>query len=386
MSKSMIPLHLVAASTVRHGSEPFLPTFYNLTSVPVSKIYVKHAPSLTDPVNYQPHSPLPVEHLRLALFALKKALQSKQILPVHEQKIKINQPLFPTIRSETVKTIAQPIALARRNSLPSKSTVRPHTPLTAVVSNNYQNLCRSLDELHGAHNKKSDNDPQIFERNQSLHSLHQDADSSGDSEQQEETASNFSRHSPSPILGPRRKNLHSSLNDIHQRFSAAPIPITAPSQPCSRSRPNPPTSFKSPLTPGKPSGSSGSNTKHGTIHGTVAKSPHQTRRPAHFNANVIIRQHSTSQSSCESLSPILTAQQAYTQPPSDGEKSKQTTDKQDSQQILHNATYTTTRRLNATSIKTKQPAPPVAPSTPTENNKQFHRKQTIKMDHFSIHW
>ncbi|KAK4013150.1 hypothetical protein OUZ56_025385 [Daphnia magna] len=224
------------------------------------------------------------------------------------------------------------------------------------------------------------NDPQIFERSQSLHSLHQDADSNEDAEQQEETASNPSRHSPSPILGPRRKNLHSSLNDIHQRFSSTPIPTTAPSQPCSRSRPNPPTSFKSPLTPGKPSGSSGSNTEHGTIHGTAAKSPHQTRRPAHLNDNVIIRQHSRSQSSCESLSPILTAQQAYTQPPSGGDKSKPTTDKRDSQQIPHNATYTTTRRLNATSIKTKQPAPPVTQSTPTENNKQFHRKQTIKMD------
>ncbi|KAK4003252.1 hypothetical protein OUZ56_005027 [Daphnia magna] len=294
--------------------------------------------------------------------------------------IKINQQLSPTIKPETVKTIAQPIALARRNSLPSKSTVRPHTPLTAVVSNNYQNLCRSLDGLHGAYIKKSDSDPQIFERSQSLHSLHQDADSNEDAEQQEETASNPSRHSPSPILGPRRKNLHSSLNDIHQRFSSTPIPTTAPSQPCSRSRPNPPTSFKSPLTPGKPSGSSGSNTEHGTIHGTAAKSPHQTRRPAHLNDNVIIRQHSTSQSSCESLSPILTAQQAYTQPPSGGDKSKPTTDKRDSQQIPHNATYTTTRRLNATSIKTKQPAPPVTQSTPTENNKQFHRKQTIKMD------
>ncbi|KAK4005013.1 hypothetical protein OUZ56_008674 [Daphnia magna] len=67
--------------------------------------------------------------------------------------IKINQQLSPTIKPETVKTIAQPIALARRNSLPSKSTVRPHTPLTAVVSNNYQNLCRSLDGLHGAYIK-----------------------------------------------------------------------------------------------------------------------------------------------------------------------------------------------------------------------------------------
>ncbi|KAK4013587.1 hypothetical protein OUZ56_026140 [Daphnia magna] len=177
MSKSMIPLHLVAASTVRHGSEPFSPTFDNLTSVPVAK------------------------------------------------------------------TI--------------------HAPYGRCI--NYQNLCRSLDGLHGAHIKKSDSDPQIFERSQSLHSLHQDADSSEDSEQQEETASNSSRHSPSPILGARRKNLHSSLNDIHLRFSSTPIPITAPSQPCSRSRPNPPTSFKSPLTPGKPSGSSGSNTKHGDL-------------------------------------------------------------------------------------------------------------------------
>ncbi|KAK4027238.1 hypothetical protein OUZ56_016250 [Daphnia magna] len=38
MVKYMIPLHLVAASTVRYGSEPFLPTFDNLTSVPVSKV------------------------------------------------------------------------------------------------------------------------------------------------------------------------------------------------------------------------------------------------------------------------------------------------------------------------------------------------------------
>ncbi|KAK4021379.1 hypothetical protein OUZ56_003296 [Daphnia magna] len=193
---------------------------------------------------------------------------------------------------------------------------------------------------------------------------------------QEETASSSSRHSSSPILGPHGRFLHSSLNDIHQRFSSTPIPITVPGQPCSRSRPNPPTSFKSTLTPGKPSGSSRSNTKHRTIHDTAAKSSHQTRKPAHFNANVIILQHS----SCEGVNPILTTQQAYTQPPSGGEKSKHTTDKRDSQQIPHNAIYTTTRRLNATSTKTKQPAPPVAQSTPTENNKQFFAKQTIKMD------
>ncbi|KZS20266.1 Uncharacterized protein APZ42_013107 [Daphnia magna] len=151
----------------------------------ILQIYVKHAPSLTHPVNYQPHSLLPVEHLRLAVFAL-------QAKPYNPSKF------------------------YRRNSLTSKSTVRPQTPLTAVVSNNYQNLCRSLDGLHGAHIKKSDSDPQIFERSQSLHSLQQDADSSEDAEQQEETASNSSRHSSSPILRPRRKNLHSSLNDIHQ--------------------------------------------------------------------------------------------------------------------------------------------------------------------------
>ncbi|KZS19737.1 Uncharacterized protein APZ42_013740 [Daphnia magna] len=265
-----------------------------------------------------------------------------------DSAIKINQQLYPTIRPETVKTIAQPIALARRNSLPSKSTVRPHTPLTAVTA-----TLKFFNEAN-----------RYF-----IHTLHQDADSSEDSEQQEEIASNSSRHSPSLILGPRRKICTGSLNDIHQRFSSTPIPTTAPSQPCSRSRPNPPTSFKSPLTPEKPSGSSGSNTEHGTIHGTAAKSPHQTRRPAHFYANVIIRQHSTSQSSCESLSLILTVQQAFTQPPSGGEKSKQTKDKRDSQQIPHNATYTTTRRLNATSIKTKQPVPTVAQTTPTENNK-----------------
>ncbi|KAK4028403.1 hypothetical protein OUZ56_017683 [Daphnia magna] len=457
-------------STVRHGSEPFLPTFDNLTSVPVSKWqdiktsisnspsllartidWLRQSPSTSDfesdsekpprallqgsspqlpsslPVVYDPkitftiqptateinkveiQEPLPSpnssnfnfdstllsslnEHQHVdttdiceARAVINPPCQLPTAFPItcrtftaspictqesltiqanftgsrtklSDCAIKINQQLSPTIKPETVKTIAQPIALARRNSLPSKSTVRPHTP------------------------PYGHSDPQIFERSQSLHSLHQDADSNEDAEQQEETASNPSRHSPSPILGPRRKNLHSSLNDIHQRFSSTPIPTTAPSQPCSRSRPNPPTSFKSPLTPGKPSGSSGSNTEHGTIHGTAAKSPHQTRRPAHLNDNVIIRQHSRSQSSCESLSPILTAQQAYTQPPSGGDKSKPTTDKRDSQQIPHNATYTTTRRLNATSIKTKQPAPPVTQSTPTENNKQFHRKQTIKMD------
>ncbi|KAK4006498.1 hypothetical protein OUZ56_011652 [Daphnia magna] len=197
-----------------------------------------------------------------------------------DSAIKINQPLSPTIRSETVKTIAQPIALARRNSLPSKLTIRPNTRLTAIVSNKFLN-----------------------EANRYTHF----------------------------IKTPTRAKTQGSRKKQHE------IPH-------------------------------------------AAKSPHQTRRPAHFNANVIIRQHSTSQSSCESLSPILTAQQAYTQPHSGGEKSKQTTDKRDSQQIPNNATYTTTRRLNATSIKTKQPAPPVAQSTPTENNKQFHRKQIIKMD------
>ncbi|KAI9555901.1 hypothetical protein GHT06_018423 [Daphnia sinensis] len=324
----------------------------------ILQIYVKHAPSLSNPPNYQPESPLPVEHLRLALFALKQALLSNQILPVHEQNYLI----------------------AQRNSLPTEKAVRPITPLAAVVCNNNKTLCRSLDGLNGVHIKKSNSDPQIFERNQSLHSLHQEADSSKESIQQEETASSSSQHSFLPFLGSGEKTLHNSLNNIHQQLSSTPIPITTPGQPCSIPRPNPPTSFKSPLTPGTPSGSPGSITKHSTNQYTAAKSPHHTRRPANFNANVIIQQRSTNKSSCESISPILTAQKTYTQPSSGGEKPKHTTDKRDSQQIPHNATYTTTRGFNATSTKTKQPTPPVAQSSPAEDNKQFHAKQTIIMD------
>ncbi|KAI9562512.1 hypothetical protein GHT06_009954 [Daphnia sinensis] len=264
-----------------------------------------------------------------------------------DSTVKINQQLFSTIKPETVETIAQPVALARRNSLPTETAVRPITPLAAVVCNNNKTL---------------------------------DADSSKESIQQEETASSSSQHSLSPILGPGGKTLHNSLNNIHQRLSSTPIPITTPDQPCSSSRPNPPTSFKSPLTPGTPSGSPGSNTKHSTNHCTAAQSTHHTRRPAHFNANVIIQQRGTNKSSCESISPILTAQKTYTQPTSGGEKPKHTTDKRDSQQIQHNVTYTTTRGFNATSTKTKQPTPPVAQSSPAEEKQQFHTKQTIKMD------
>ncbi|KAK4045391.1 hypothetical protein OUZ56_032998 [Daphnia magna] len=254
-------------STVRHGSEPFFPTFDNLTSVPVSKWqdiktsisnspsllartidWLRQSPSTSDfesdsekpprallqgsspqlpsslPVVYDPkitftiqptateinkveiQEPLPSpnssnfnfdstllsslnEHQHVdttdiceARAVINPPCQLPTAFPItcrtftaspictqesltiqanftgsrtklSDCAIKINQQLSPTIKPETVKTIAQPIALARRNSLPSKSTVRPHTPLTAVVSNNYQNLCRSLDGLHGAYIK-----------------------------------------------------------------------------------------------------------------------------------------------------------------------------------------------------------------------------------------
>ncbi|KAK4007625.1 hypothetical protein OUZ56_012779 [Daphnia magna] len=218
-------------STVRHGYEPILPTFDNLTSAPVSKVNL----DLSEPSPHQKRSTRSTVSLKTA-----KLLQ---------------------LRLKNSKTIRKPKSFKWQDIKAS--------------SNSPSLLARTI---HWLRQSPSTSD---FEN----------ADSSEDSEQQEEIASNSSRHSPSLILGPRRKICTGSLNDIHQRFSSTPIPTTAPSQPCSRSRPNPPTSFKSPLTPEKPSGSSGSNTEHGTIHGTAAKSPHQTRRPAHFYANVIIRQH-----------------------------------------------------------------------------------------------
>ncbi|KAK4024314.1 hypothetical protein OUZ56_009697 [Daphnia magna] len=206
-----------------------------------------------------------------------------------DSAIKINQPLSPTIRPETVKTIAQPIALARRNSLPSKTTVRPHTTLTAVVSNNYLNLCDHLTD-YTEHTLKNQTATLKFlnEANRYIHFIKTltPAKTQSSRKKQHPIPHGILRHLSLGLVG-KICTAHSTtfINDF------LPIPTAAPGQTCSRSRPHPPTSFKSPLTSGKPSGSSGSNTKHGTIHGTAAKSPHQTRRPAHFNANVIIRQH-----------------------------------------------------------------------------------------------
>ncbi|KAK4007128.1 hypothetical protein OUZ56_012289 [Daphnia magna] len=53
MNKPIIPLLLVAASTVRHGSEPFLLSFDTLASVPVSKLGLKNSKAIWKPKSFK---------------------------------------------------------------------------------------------------------------------------------------------------------------------------------------------------------------------------------------------------------------------------------------------------------------------------------------------
>ncbi|KAK4007054.1 hypothetical protein OUZ56_012210 [Daphnia magna] len=307
MNKPIIPLHLVAASTVCNGSEPFLPTSENLASVRVSKWqdikasisnnaslfartidWLRQSPSTSDfesDSERPPHTLAKGSSPRLPFF-LPVVIDPKPLqffrLPLNTlvNSLKEHQRVDPTdiceARAEIKQSYQIPAAVPITCSTFMASPICTQESLT--IQANF-----------------TDNDPKIFERSQSLHSPHQDADSSEDSEQQEKTASSSSQHSPSHILGPRGKTLHNPLNNIHQRLSSTPFPITTPGQPRSSNRPNPPTIFKHPLTPGKASGSSKCDTKHGTIHSTAAKSPYQTKKPTHIHVNV--RQPDTSESS-----------------------------------------------------------------------------------------